>query len=141
MHPNLWIRHATVGFISGSARTLNIVDVQCKVHTMIAAYLKHPLIQIEKEVLLLEALVQPIPRVVYDSVIKYSEVEELFQVLEQRKQARESAVSGIIIPHYNEMTTSLKNVSKMLKRHLNNAVYNYYKIYYYYFTAIQKTEL
>lgn len=110
MHPNLWIRHATVGFISTAARTLNLVDVQCKVQLMIQSYLKHPLIQIEKEILLLEALVSPIPRIVYDSVVKYNDVEELFQVLEQRQAARAKAVSGIV-PQYNEMSTSIRNVS------------------------------
>ena len=110
VHPNLWIRHATVGFISAAARTLNIVDVQCKVQFMIKPYLKHPLIQIEKEILLLEALVPPIPRVVYDSVIKYSDVEELFRVFEQRQAARVKAITGIV-PQYNDMSNILRNVS------------------------------
>ncbi|CAA9997654.1 unnamed protein product [Nesidiocoris tenuis] len=48
-HPNLWIRQAVVGFISALARTLNIVDVQCKVMPMIEPYLKHNVIQLEKE--------------------------------------------------------------------------------------------
>ncbi|KAF3421311.1 hypothetical protein E2986_10341 [Frieseomelitta varia] len=113
VHPNLWIRHATVGFISTAARTLNLVDVQCKVQSMIQSYLKHPLIQIEKEILLLEALVSPIPRIVYDSVVKYNDVEELFQVLEQRQAARAKAVSGIV-PQYNEMSTSIRNLFRRL---------------------------
>lgn len=112
VHPDLWIRHATVGFISAAARTLNLVDVQCKVQSMIQPYLKHPLIQIEKEILLLEALVSPIPRIVYDAVIKYNDIEELFQVLEQRQAARAKAVTGIV-PQYSEMSTSLRNVYRI----------------------------
>lgn len=77
---------------------------------MIQPYLKHSLIQIEKEILLLEALVFPIPRIVYDSVVKYNDIEELFQVLEQRQIARAKAVTGIV-PQYSEMNTSLRNVS------------------------------
>lgn len=88
-----------------------MVDVQCKVQSIIQPYLKHPLIQIEKEVLLLEALVSPIPRIVYDSLVKYNDVEELFQVLEQRQTARAKAVTGIV-PQYSEMSTSLRNVSQ-----------------------------
>lgn len=87
-----------------------MVDVQCKVQTMIQPYLKHSLIQIEKEILLLEALVSPIPRIVYDSVVKYNDVEELFQVLEQRQAVRTKAVTGMV-PQYNAMSTSLRNVS------------------------------
>ncbi|EFN87043.1 phosphoinositide 3-kinase regulatory subunit 4 isoform X1 [Harpegnathos saltator] len=113
VHPNLWILHATVGFISAAARTLNVVDVQCKVQTMIQPYLKHPLIQIEKEILLLEALVSPIPRIVYDSVVRYNDVEELFQVLEQRQAIRTKAVTGIM-PQYNTMSTSLRNLFRRL---------------------------
>ncbi|XP_046835084.1 phosphoinositide 3-kinase regulatory subunit 4 isoform X1 [Vespa crabro] len=112
VHPNLWIRHATVGFISASARTLNVVDVQCKVQTMIQPYLKHPLIQIEKEVLLLEALVAPILRIIYDEVIKCNDIEKLFQVLEQRQSARVEASTGIV-PRYNDMSISL---SKLFRR-------------------------
>ncbi|XP_012287746.1 phosphoinositide 3-kinase regulatory subunit 4 isoform X2 [Orussus abietinus] len=113
VHPNLWVRHAIVGFISAAARTLNLVDVQCKVQTMIQPYLRHSLIQLEKEVLLLEALVPPIPRIVYDSVVKYSDVEELFQVLEQRQVARIKAITGIV-PQYNDMSTSLRNLFRRL---------------------------
>ncbi|KAG5332495.1 PI3R4 kinase, partial [Acromyrmex charruanus] len=114
VHPNLWIRHATVGFISAAARTLNVVDVQCKVQTMLQPYLKHSLIQIEKEILLLEALVPPISRIVYDSVVKYNDVEELFQVLEQRQAARAKAITDVVSPQYNDMNTSLKNLFRRL---------------------------
>ncbi|XP_043489067.1 phosphoinositide 3-kinase regulatory subunit 4 isoform X2 [Polistes fuscatus] len=113
VHPNLWIRHATVGFISASARTLNVVDVQCKVQTMIQPYLKHSLIQIEKEVLLLEALVAPIPRIVYDAIVKYNDIEELFQVLEQKQSARVKATTGMV-SQYNDMSTALRNLFRRL---------------------------
>ncbi|XP_043266677.1 phosphoinositide 3-kinase regulatory subunit 4 isoform X2 [Venturia canescens] len=113
VHPNLWIRHATVGFVSASARTLNLVDVQCKVQTLIQPYLKHSLIQIEKEFLLLEALVAPIPRAVYDSVVKYNDIDELFHVLDERKAARAKASAGIV-PQYNETSTSLRNLFRRL---------------------------
>lgn len=76
---------------------------------MIQPYLKHSLIQIEKEVLLLEALVAPIPHAVFDSVIKYSDIKELFHVLEQRQVARAKAVTGIV-PQYKDMSTSLRSV-------------------------------
>lgn len=113
VHPNLWIRHATVGLISAAARTLNLVDVQCKVQAMIVPYLKHSLIQIEREVLLLEALVQPVPRVVYDSVIKYNDIEELFRAFEERKAARCKAISGTV-PQYSETSTALRNLFRRL---------------------------
>lgn len=78
---------------------------------MIQPYLKHPLIQIEKEVLLLEALVAPILRIIYDEVIKCNDIEKLFQVLEQRQSARVEASTGIV-PRYNDMSISLSKVSQ-----------------------------
>ncbi|KMR04641.1 phosphoinositide 3-kinase regulatory subunit 4 [Lasius niger] len=69
---------------------------------------------IEKEILLLEALVPPISRIVYDSVVKYNDVEELFQVLEQRQAARAKAVMGVVPPQYNDMSTSLRNLFRRL---------------------------
>lgn len=74
---------------------------------MIKPYLMHPLIQIDKEILLLEALVSPIPRIVYDSVVKYNDIEELFEVLKQR---RAEALKGMVL-QYSDMSTSLGNVS------------------------------
>uniref|UniRef100_A0A0C9R475 non-specific serine/threonine protein kinase n=1 Tax=Fopius arisanus TaxID=64838 RepID=A0A0C9R475_9HYME len=113
VHPNLWIRHATVGFIAAAARTLNLVDVQCKVQVLIQPYLKYSLIQIEKEVLLLEALVQPIPRVVFDSVIKYNDINELIRAFEERKSARSKTISGTV-PQYSDSSTSLRNLFRRL---------------------------
>lgn len=50
VHPNLWLRHAVVGFISVTSRSLSIVDVQCKVMQALEPYLQHPVIQPDKEV-------------------------------------------------------------------------------------------
>ncbi|XP_058797917.1 phosphoinositide 3-kinase regulatory subunit 4 isoform X2 [Phymastichus coffea] len=113
VHPNLWIRHATVGFVSSAARNLNIVDVQCKVLPMIQPYLKHHLIQIDKQVLLLEALVPPIPRTIFDAVVTYNEIEDFFHVFEQRQNARAKATTGIV-PQYNDMSTALRNLFRRL---------------------------
>ncbi|RLU24739.1 hypothetical protein DMN91_002829 [Ooceraea biroi] len=121
VHPNLWIRHATVGFISAAARTLNVVDVQCKVQTMLQPYLKHSLIQIEKEILLLEALVPPISRIVYDSIVKCSDVEELFQALEQRQTTRAKAVTGMVQSQNNEMSNSVRNLFRRLSELMTEA--------------------
>jgi len=100
-----------------------VVDVQCKVQTMLQPYLKHSLIQIEKEILLLEALVPPISRIVYDSVVKYNDVEELFQVLEHRQTARAKAITGVVPPQYNDMSTSLRNVCI-----IDHSIYSIFKI-------------
>lgn len=48
VHPNLWIRQAVVGFIAIVAKTLSIIDVQCKVIPSLMSYMKYSLIQIDK---------------------------------------------------------------------------------------------
>lgn len=78
---------------------------------MLQSYLKHDLIQIGNEILLLEALVNPIPRAVIDDMIKYHDIDELFRVLEQRQIARKKVSATGMVPQYNDMSTSLRNVS------------------------------
>ncbi|XP_071440948.1 phosphoinositide 3-kinase regulatory subunit 4 [Hetaerina americana] len=118
VHPNLWIRHAIVGFISAIARTLNLVDVQCKVMAVIQPYLKHPVIQIDKEVLLLNALKPPVPRVVYDSVVRCPDIGPLLQALADRHTARCTMTYLPPIPMGNNSDpsthTSLRNLFRRL---------------------------
>lgn len=46
----MFLLQAIVGFIKALAKTLNIVDVQCKVMSVIQPYLKTQVIQLDKEV-------------------------------------------------------------------------------------------
>lgn len=93
VHPNLWIRQAIVGFISALARTLNIVDIQCKVVAVIQPYLKHPVIQLNKEVLILNALLPCIPRAIYDEVVRCNDLELFLHTLAEKQRMREKASS------------------------------------------------
>ncbi|KAK9511150.1 hypothetical protein O3M35_005765 [Rhynocoris fuscipes] len=120
VHPNLWIRQAVVGFISALARTLNMVDVQCKVMSEIEPYLKHKVIQLEKEVLVLNALKPCIPRVVYDSVIKCSEVTSVLHTLIERQQARGALPKHISLPPALPASPNNSNSFKNLLRRLSS---------------------
>lgn len=53
VHPSLWIRQAVAGFISTAARTLSVLDVQCKVMPHLNIFLKYQLIQIDRFVYLM----------------------------------------------------------------------------------------
>lgn len=109
-HPNLWIRHEICGLISTSAKILSALDVQCKIMPAVAPHLRCPLIQVEKIELLLDCLHPPIPRSVYDSVIKFPEISQLMETLKERKVAR-SKVGADGIAKYGETTQSIRNVS------------------------------
>uniref|UniRef100_A0A1B6DEI4 non-specific serine/threonine protein kinase n=1 Tax=Clastoptera arizonana TaxID=38151 RepID=A0A1B6DEI4_9HEMI len=115
VHPNLWIRHAVVGFISTLARVLNEVDVQCKVLGVIQQYLKYPLIQLEIEVLLLYTLLPHIPRVIYESVIRCNDLEIFLHTLADRQKAR-----GKGVPVANTQLISLITVSPKQTSGLRN---------------------
>nr|CAD7433509.1 unnamed protein product [Timema monikensis] len=132
VHPNLWVRQtgmlkmerlgfkswsalmrAIVGFVSAMSRTLNMVDVQCKVMAALQPYLYHPLIQVDKEMLLLNALGPPIPRVVYDSVIKCPDIDLLLQTLKDRQRARADIRAGHV-SQYIEPPVVLRNLFRRL---------------------------
>ncbi|XP_069690077.1 phosphoinositide 3-kinase regulatory subunit 4 isoform X4 [Periplaneta americana] len=113
VHPNLWIRQAVVGFLSSMARALDLVDVQCKVMVAIQPYLRHPVIQADKEELLLNALIRPIPRVVYDSIVRCSDVDSFMETLEERQRARGLVKAGHV-PQYVEPHPALKNLFRRL---------------------------
>jgi phosphoinositide-3-kinase regulatory subunit 4 len=108
-HPNLWIRHEICGLISSSAKLLTALDVQCKIMPLVTPHLKCPLIQVEKTELLLDCLNPPIPKSVFDAVLKFQEIAQLMDVLKERKLARAKAGTDGI-PKYGEMTQSMRNV-------------------------------
>nr|XP_018916322.1 PREDICTED: phosphoinositide 3-kinase regulatory subunit 4 [Bemisia tabaci] len=96
VHPNLWIRLAVVSFISALGRSLNMVDVQCKVVSAMNPYLRHSIIQVDREVLVLNALKSPIPRSIYNSILKCSQIDMFLETLHERQKARQLASSGHI---------------------------------------------
>lgn len=107
-HPNLWIRHETCGLISTAARSFGPIDVQCKIMPAISGHLKCPMIQVEKPEILLDCLNPPIPRMIFDDVIRFGDVQQLFRVLDERQRARQSAMGDM--PQLVEMNDSLRKV-------------------------------
>ncbi|KAI4461743.1 phosphoinositide 3-kinase regulatory subunit 4 [Holotrichia oblita] len=49
VHPSLWIRQATAGFVSAAAKSLSILDVQSKLMSILSPYMQYSLIQIDKQ--------------------------------------------------------------------------------------------
>lgn len=60
--------------------------------------------------LLLNALAQPIPRVVFDSIIRCSDIDSLLETLGERQRAR-GLVNAGHVPQNVEPHPALKNVS------------------------------
>lgn len=121
-HPNLWIRHEIAGLISMAASTFGPIDIQCKIMPAISGHLKCPLIQVERAEILLDCLHPPIPRSIFDSVVRFNDIQQLFEVLEERRQSRGDGG----LPQNGEMSVTVRNVStfffdnKMVRRKLIN---------------------
>lgn len=112
-HPNLWIRHEICGLISIAAKTFGAIDVQCKLMPAISNHLKQSLIQVEKPEILLDCLQVPIPRNIFDSVVRFPHLEQLIKILHERREARTRVNEGVL-PQYGEMNRSVQNVSQLL---------------------------
>ncbi|KAF8792794.1 Phosphoinositide 3-kinase regulatory subunit 4 like protein [Argiope bruennichi] len=119
IHPDLWIRHSAVGFISVVARSSNVADVQCKLIPLLLPYLNNSgnrknLIQVESELALLYALKSPLPRCIYDYLVKLPSLRSLFDCLSDRKISRSITRVGHP-PSYREMEPSLLTVYNRLQ--------------------------
>lgn len=113
-HPNLWIRHEVCGLISTAATKLTPLDVQCKIMPAIVNHLKVQLIQVEKTELLLDSLQKPLPRNIYDAVLRFPEIEQFFNVLKERKLIKERESDGVL-PQKVEMSTGIKSLFRRLQ--------------------------
>lgn len=87
-HPNMWIRYGAVGFVAVVAKTLNVADVHCNLLPLLQPFLKQPIVQVDKEVILVSLLKEPINRSVYDFIIKSQHVVGLFDSLQDRQLVR-----------------------------------------------------
>ncbi|KAG5671298.1 hypothetical protein PVAND_001503 [Polypedilum vanderplanki] len=112
-HPNLWIRHEICGLISTAAKMLTPLDVQCKIMPSVVPHLKSPLIQLERVELLHDSIHTPIPRDVYETVLKFPDIVSLMDVLKERKKARAKAGADGI-PKYGEMAQSMRTLFRRL---------------------------
>ncbi|CRK88989.1 CLUMA_CG002618, isoform A [Clunio marinus] len=112
-HPNIWIRHEICGLISTAAKSLSALDVQCKIMPAVSVHLRTPLLQVERIELLLDCLHPPIPRSIYDNVVKFPEVGQFIEILKDRRHARAKAGTDGIAK-YGEMTQAMRNFFRRL---------------------------
>ncbi|NWU92996.1 PI3R4 kinase, partial [Upupa epops] len=91
-HPNLWIRYGAAGFITVVAQYLNIADVYCKLMPYLHPFITQPIIQIDKEIVLLSVLKEPVSRSIFDYVLRSKDITSLFRQLHLRQKKR----SGVL---------------------------------------------
>ncbi|XP_053324121.1 phosphoinositide 3-kinase regulatory subunit 4 isoform X1 [Spea bombifrons] len=91
-HPNLWIRYGAVGFITTVAQQLNIADVYCKLMPYLHPFITQPIIQIDKEIVLLSVLKEPVSRSIFDYALRSKDIASLFRHLQMRQKKRNGSL-------------------------------------------------
>lgn len=109
-HPNLWIRYGAVGFITVVAQHLNIADVHCKLMPYLSPFLTQPIIQIEKELVLLSVLKEPVSRSIFDYVLRSKDIVSLFRHLLMRHKKRTGVVTECPPPEDPAVAQLLKKL-------------------------------
>ncbi|XP_070561673.1 phosphoinositide 3-kinase regulatory subunit 4-like isoform X2 [Ptychodera flava] len=112
-HPNSWMRHDAVGFIAAIARSFSIADVHCNILPTLNRFIKQPIIQVDQEVILLSVLNDPVPRPVYDYILKSPIIENLFDTLQDRQLIRNITRQNHE-PNYNPIDDS--NLSQLFRK-------------------------
>lgn len=69
-HPNQWIRYGAVGYVVACAKAMSLADVHCRLAPSVIPYLQQPVIQMDNQTVLLSVLSEPIPRPIYDYLVK-----------------------------------------------------------------------
>uniref|UniRef100_A0A3P8ZEU7 non-specific serine/threonine protein kinase n=1 Tax=Esox lucius TaxID=8010 RepID=A0A3P8ZEU7_ESOLU len=109
-HPNLWIRYGAVGFITVVAQHLNIADVYCKLMPHLNPFITQPIIQIDKEIVLLSVLKEPVSRSIFDYSLRSKDIASLFRHLLLRQKKRSGSLPECPIPEDPAIAQLLKKL-------------------------------
>ncbi|NXR15941.1 PI3R4 kinase, partial [Semnornis frantzii] len=109
-HPNLWIRYGAVGFITVVAQYLNIADVYCKLMPYLHPFITQPIIQIDKEIVLLSVLREPVSRSIFDYVLRSKDIGSLLRHLQMRQKKRIGALPDCPPPEDPAIAQLLKKL-------------------------------
>ncbi|XP_015281312.1 PREDICTED: phosphoinositide 3-kinase regulatory subunit 4 [Gekko japonicus] len=109
-HPNLWIRYGAVGFITVVAQRLNIADVYCKLMPYLHPFITQPIIQIDKEIVLLSVLKEPVSRSIFDYALRSKDIGSLFRTLQLRQKKRNGTLPDCPPPEDPAIAQLLKKL-------------------------------
>uniref|UniRef100_A0A665U351 non-specific serine/threonine protein kinase n=1 Tax=Echeneis naucrates TaxID=173247 RepID=A0A665U351_ECHNA len=109
-HPNLWIRYGAVGFITVVAQHLNVADVYCKLMPHLNPFITQPIIQIDKELVLLSVLKDPVSRSIFDYTLRSKDISSLFRHLLLRQKKRAGSIPECPTPEDPAITQLLKKL-------------------------------
>lgn len=87
-HPGIWIRYAVVALVAATARTLNVIDLHCTLAPLANKYFQYPIVEINDEALLLDALKPPVPRAVYETIASSTDIQLIYDAILQRSMSK-----------------------------------------------------
>ncbi|KAI2655062.1 Phosphoinositide 3-kinase regulatory subunit 4 [Labeo rohita] len=108
-HPNLWIRYGAVGFITVVAQHLNIADVYCKLMPHLNPFITQPIIQIDKEIVLLSVLKEPVSRSIFDYALRSKDIGSLFRHLLLRQKSATAPSQNALFLRIPQSPSCLRN--------------------------------
>ncbi|CAG0883408.1 unnamed protein product [Darwinula stevensoni] len=121
-HPNLWIRLATLGLVNASVKSVPPIYIQCKILPLLMPYLQYEVYQLNDPVILWTAICPPIPRLVYDSILRFSDIYSLDSLLQAEPQVLRSTfpdhanISSRL--HLDQLTAKGKEILLSMKETL-----------------------
>lgn len=88
--PNKWIRNAVINFILVLSRADRSIDFNRRILPAIKLHLYRDVHGLSDEVVLLDSLENPLPRVVIESILNgENDIDEIFNTITKRKMARD----------------------------------------------------
>ncbi|KAJ7397143.1 Phosphoinositide 3-kinase regulatory subunit 4 [Pitangus sulphuratus] len=99
-----------VGFITVVAQYLNIADVYCKLMPYLHPFITQPIIQVDKEIVLLSVLKEPVSRSIFDYVLRSKDITSLFRHLHMRQKKRTGALRDCPSPEDPAIAQLLKKL-------------------------------
>uniref|UniRef100_A0A7N9D1Y9 non-specific serine/threonine protein kinase n=1 Tax=Macaca fascicularis TaxID=9541 RepID=A0A7N9D1Y9_MACFA len=109
-HPNLWIRYGAVGFITVVAHQISTADVYCKLMPYLDPYITQPIIQIERKLVLLSVLKEPVSRSIFDYALRSKDITSLFRHLHMRQKKRNGSLPDCPPPEDPAIAQLLKKL-------------------------------
>uniref|UniRef100_A0A673V5U0 non-specific serine/threonine protein kinase n=1 Tax=Suricata suricatta TaxID=37032 RepID=A0A673V5U0_SURSU len=109
-HPNLWIRYGAVGFITVVADQISTADVYCKLMPYLDPYITQPIIQIERKLVLLSVLKEPVSRSIFDYALRSKDITSLFRHLHMRQKKRNGSLADCPPPEDPAIAQLLKKL-------------------------------
>ncbi|XP_076451806.1 phosphoinositide 3-kinase regulatory subunit 4-like [Babylonia areolata] len=112
-HPNKWIRQGSAGFISSVASVMDVADLHVKLLPQVKPFLSQPIIQLKNQIVLLSALGEPLPRPLYDWILRSQQVEQVYEMLRLRDMARTNKYRSLYTDDQDSMSQLLRKLQHL----------------------------